>query len=92
MAAAGSSGSVIIEGFGVNANSASWKHGELPPALDLLVEQLGVMIFRIAIDNAHGETTNNNDDALTSNWTFDNSVYPSPKFETLWSTKIYFNQ
>jgi O-glycosyl hydrolase len=101
MAAAGSSGSLTIDGckrfqtidgFGVNANSASWKHGELRPALDLLVEQLGATIFRVVVDNADWETTNDNGDPNTFNWTFYNSVYTSPKFEDLWSTMTYLNQ
>jgi hypothetical protein len=35
-----------IDGFGVNANSASWKNRELRPAIDMLVDQLGATIFR----------------------------------------------
>jgi hypothetical protein len=53
MALAGAGGSLIIDGsqafqsidgFGVNANSASWKNGELRPAIDMLVDQLGATI------------------------------------------------
>ena len=49
-----------IDGFGVNANSASWKNRELRPAIDMLVDQLGVTIFRVVVDNADWETINDN--------------------------------
>jgi O-glycosyl hydrolase len=81
-----------IDGFGVNANVASWNNGELRPALDLLVDQLGATIWRVVIDNADWESTNDNSDPNTFNWTYYNSVYTSAKFEELWSTIAYLNQ
>jgi hypothetical protein len=95
MAMAGVGGSLIIDGsqafqsidgFGVNANSASWKNGELRPAIDMLVDQLGATIFRVVVDNADWETINDNGDPNAFNWTSYNGVYTSPKFEALWST------
>jgi O-glycosyl hydrolase len=81
-----------IDGFGVNVNSASWHNGELRPALDLLVDQLGATIFRVVIDNADWEDPNDNDDAHTFDEPFYTGVYTTPKFEALWSTMAYLNQ
>ncbi len=81
-----------IDGFGVNANSASWNNGELRPALDMLVDQAGATIWRVIIDNLDWESTNDNSDPNTFNWTYYNSVYTSAKFEELWSTIGYLNQ
>jgi len=81
-----------LDGFGVNVNSASWKGGELRPAIDMLVDQLGATIFRVVIDNADWETANDNGDPHTLNWAFYNNVYTSPKFEALWATMAYLNQ
>jgi O-glycosyl hydrolase len=80
-----------IDGFGVNVNSASWKGGELRPALDLLIDQLGATIFRVVVDNADWEAINDDADPDTFEWTAYNSVYASPKFEALWSTMAYLN-
>jgi O-glycosyl hydrolase len=101
MALAGAGGSLIIDGsqtfqsidgFGVNINSASWNNGELRPALDMLVDQLGATIFRVVVDNADWEMINDNSDPYSFNWTVYNGIYTSPKFEALWSTLAYLNQ
>ncbi len=81
-----------IDGFGVNANSASWNNGELRPALDMLVDQAGATIWRVIIDNLDWESTNDNSDPNTFNWPYYTSVYTSAKFEELWSTIAYLNQ
>src|SRR6266511_1726295 len=60
---------LTIEGFGVNANSGSWNDGELRPALDMLVDHLGATIWRVILDNADWEATNDNADTNTFNWT-----------------------
>src|ERR1051325_7282425 len=39
-----------IEGFGVNANPASWNDGELRPALDMLIDQTGMTIWRVIVE------------------------------------------
>jgi hypothetical protein len=82
----------VIDGFGVNVNSLSWNGGELRPALDLLVDQLGATIFRVVFDNADWEATNDNSDPNVFNWDYYNGVYTSAKFEELWSTIAYLNQ
>jgi O-glycosyl hydrolase len=70
-----------MDGFGVSVNSASWKNGELRPAIDMLVDQLGATLFRVIIDNADWEATNDNTDHNTFNWTYYNGVYTTAKFE-----------
>ena len=60
----------VIDGFGVNVNSLSWNGGELRPALDLLVDQLGATIFRVVIDNTDWEATNDNSDPNVFDWDY----------------------
>ena len=81
-----------IDGFGVNANSASWNNGELKPAIDMLIDQMGSSLWRVVIDNGDWETPNDNSDPNVFNWDYYNVVYTSPKFEELWSTIAYLNQ
>lgn len=81
-----------IDGFGVNVNVASWNGGELRPALDLLIDQLGANIFRVVIDNADWEDVNDDASAQVFNWDYYRPVYTSPKFEELWATLAYLNQ
>ena len=88
----GSQSYQAIDGFGASANSASWKNGELRPAVDLLVDQLGATIWRVVIENGDWEATNDNADPAVFNWTYYNSVYTSPRLEALWSTIAYLNQ
>jgi hypothetical protein len=58
----------------------------------MLVDQAGAKIWRVIIDNLDWESTNDNSDPNTFNWTYYNSVYTSAKFEELWSTIAYLNQ
>jgi O-glycosyl hydrolase len=88
----GASKGQIINGFGVNVNSASWNNGALRPVLDMLVDQLGATIFRVIIDNADWEAPNDNGNPNTFNWAFYTGIYTTPKFEALWETMAYLNQ
>ena len=81
-----------IDGFGVSANSASWNNGELRPAIDRLIDDGGSTIWRVIIDMADWEATNDDASPTTFNWTYYNTIYSSPKFEELWSTLAYLNQ
>jgi hypothetical protein len=36
-----------VDGFGVNINPAQWRDGNLKPALDMLVDDLGCTLFRL---------------------------------------------
>jgi hypothetical protein len=83
-----------MDGFGVNANSASWagtNGSELTPTLDMLADG-GSTIWRVVVDDADWEATNDDSDPNHFNWTYYNSIYTNPKFEKLWSTIAYLNQ
>jgi O-glycosyl hydrolase len=81
-----------IDGFGVSANSASWDNGELRPAIDRLVDENGSTIWRVVMEMADWEATNDDADPNNFNWTYYNTIYSSPKFEELWATMAYLNQ
>ena len=81
-----------IDGFGVSANSASWNGGELRPAIDMLADQGGSTIWRVIIEMADWEATNDDADPNNFNWTYYNTIYSSPRFEALWATLGYLNQ
>ena len=81
-----------MDGFGVSANSASWNDGELIPALDLLLDVQGSSLWRVIIDNASWESTNDNADPQAFNWAVYNAIYTTPKWEELWATMAYLNQ
>jgi|GEM_PF-2417661 len=79
-----------MDGFGVSINSASWMNGALKPTLDTLANG-GTTLWRVILDNADWEATNDNSDPATYNWTYYNSVYSSAKFQDLWNTIAYLN-
>ena len=81
-----------IDGLGVNMNSLSWKNGQLQPAIDMLVNQMGVTVWRVVFDMEDWESSNDNADPNTPNWTFYNSIYSNAKFQNLWGTLRYLNQ
>jgi hypothetical protein len=81
-----------MDGFGVNINSLSWKNGELAPALDRLVDELGTKTWRVVFDMMDWESTNDNADPNTPNWTYYNALYSNAKFQNLWGTVRYLNQ
>ena len=81
-----------IDGFGISANSASWDNGELRPAIDKLIDENGSTIWRVVIEMADWEATNDDADPDNFNWTYYNTIYSSPRFEELWATIAYLNQ
>ena len=81
-----------IDGFGVSANSASWNNGELRPAIDKLMDEGGSTIWRVVIEMADWEATNDDSDPSNFNWSYYNTIYSSPRFEALWATMGYLNQ
>lgn len=81
-----------IDGFGVNANGASWDDGRLAPALDLLSNTMGVRIWRVIQEEADWEAINDNDDPNAFNWDYYNAIYESGEFPSLWSIIAYLNQ
>jgi O-glycosyl hydrolase len=78
-----------MDGFGVSINAHSWKNGELKPALDMLVDQNGSRIFRVVMEMADWEQTNDNADPNSYNWAYYNPIYSGPDFEDVWSTIGY---
>lgn len=82
----------MIDGFGVSANAASWDNGELRPAIDMLVDQNGSTIWRVVMEMADWEATNDDNDPNTFNWVYYNSIYASPRFDELWNLMQYLNQ
>ena len=40
-----------FDGFGVNANSASWNNGKLAPAVDALVDTMGATVWRVIVES-----------------------------------------
>lgn len=81
-----------IDGFGVNINSLSWKNGELAPALDRLVDEVGAKTWRVVFDMMDWESTNDNADPHSANWDYYNALYSNTKFQNLWGTLRYLNQ
>ena len=81
-----------IDGFGVSANSASWNNGELRPAIDKLVDEGGSTIWRVIIEMADWEATNDDANPNNFNWAYYDTVYSNARFEKLWGTLAYLNQ
>jgi O-glycosyl hydrolase len=80
-----------IDGFGVNANPRTWEGGALRPALDMLTDELDATIWRVIIENADWETTNDDPDPSTFNWAYYSAVYESPRFQDFWSMLAHLN-
>ena len=81
-----------IDGFGVNANSLSWKNGELKPAIDILADEMGSSVWRVVFYMEDWESTNDNSDPNVFNWDYYNALYSNAKFQNLWGTIGYLEQ
>ena len=82
-----------MNGLGVNANSERWNNGELIPALDTLVDTMGVTVWRVVVESLQNwETANDNTDPFTFNWTYYNALYETTKFKNLWGILGYLKQ
>jgi len=86
-----------MDGFGVNINTAWWYNGMygdakiVQPALDLLIDSLGVTIFRAVIEETDWEESNDNNDPNTFNWKYYNKVFSNARFKGVWNTLHYLN-
>jgi fibronectin type 3 domain-containing protein/O-glycosyl hydrolase len=80
-----------VQGLGVNVNVHSWNGGQLKPALDQLTDQLGASAFRVVIEQADWEATNDDADPSHFNWDYYNQVYETAKFTDLWNTLAYLS-
>ena len=82
-----------IDGFGVNANTASWGSTGLIRAMDLLIDTLNVTIWRVVVETEKDwEVTNDNNNPFKFNWDFYNKIYASPKFQKVWEQIGYLNE
>ena len=81
----------VIDGFGVDANYWHFNNDELWPPIDALIDQAGMTLFRVVVNNGW-EAVNDNDDPAVMNWTYYNAIYSSPEFEKLWSVISHLNQ
>ena len=81
-----------IEGLGVNVQSRSWNdNGEMQPVLDALLDA-GFTQFRIVLDNADWESSNDDGDPATINWSFYSPIYSGAAFQKMWGVMRYLNQ
>lgn len=80
-----------MDGIGVNANHRSWRGGELIPALDRLIDEAGMRLFRVVFDLSDWEDPNDNADAAVMNQPYYDALYATPRFEPLWEMAEYLN-
>lgn len=81
-----------IDGFGVNVNPAQWRGGNLKPALDLLVDDLGCTLFRVdpvGVADWLDPARRNADGTYTPEYL--KSVYTSAMFRDCWETYRVLN-
>ena len=87
-----------IDGFGVNINTAWWNNGDfrdariVQPAIDMLIDSLGVTIFRAVIEEMDWEAVNDDNDPDNFNWNYYNKVFSNKRFQGVWNTLHYLNQ
>jgi O-glycosyl hydrolase len=87
-----------MDGFGININTSWWYKGEygdtrlVQPAIDLLLDSLGVTIFRAVIEEMDWEAVNDDNDPNNFNWTYFNNVFSNARFQGVWNTLRYLNQ
>lgn len=81
-----------IDGFGVNITPAQWRNGNLIPAIDLLVDDLGAVLFRFDCTGLAEwlDPGRRNEEGVWPQ-TYLDSVYQSPVFRDAWETFRYLN-
>ena len=75
----------VVDALGVNANVHSWEGGELRPAIDE-IGAMGATTWRVIIDRADWETTNDNADPASFDWDYYRQIYERGKMADLWNT------
>jgi len=86
-----------IDGFGVNINAAWWLDGDYrdarvaEKAIDILIDSLGVTIFRVVIEEMDWEAVNDDNDPENFNWNYYNRVFSNTRFQGIWNTLHYLN-
>jgi O-glycosyl hydrolase len=84
--------SLTVDGFGVNITPAQWNNGKLKPALDMLVDDLGAILFRFdctGLANWLDPYKRNTDGSWPESYL--DSVYKSKVFTDSWETFRYLN-
>jgi chitodextrinase len=91
-----------IDALGVSINAHSWDNGNLEPVLDSLIDQNGSNTFRVVMEMQDWESTNDNSDPNTYNWSYYNPIYDGTvtydtaqagsNFSDLWNTIDYLHQ
>ena len=81
-----------MSGLGADINPNSWDNGTLKPALDLLVDQEGMKTFRVGMDMIDWESTNDDADPNTFNWTYYDGIYSGgSSFDTQYAGSNFAN-
>lgn len=86
-----------LDGFGMNINTSWWYNGQygdalvVQPAIDQLIDSLGVTIFRAVIEEIDWEEVNDNNDPNKFNWNYYNKVFSNARFTGVWNTLKYLN-
>lgn len=81
-----------IDGLGVNVNGMVWDGGKVVPALDALSDGMGATLFRVIVDEADWEASNDNGDPRSFNWAYYDRIYAGEKFVSLWATLRYLER
>jgi O-glycosyl hydrolase len=70
----------------VNANSLPYLSTQGAAALDTLIDSGGMTHWRVIVESTlNWETTNDNADPASFNWTYYDALYETPKFQALWA-------
>jgi chitodextrinase len=81
-----------MSGLGADINPNSWDNGNLKPALDLLVDQEGMKTFRVGMDMIDWESTNDDADPNTFNWSYYDGIYSGgSSFDTQYAGSNFAN-
>lgn len=81
-----------IDGFGVNANTRSWDHRKLVPALNMLIDSMNSTVWRVIVETVYNwEDKDDNSDPFTFNWDYYNKLYETPKFQKAWDMIQFLN-
>jgi hypothetical protein len=81
-----------ISALGADINPHSWDNGNLKPALDLLIDKGGMKTFRVGMDMLDWESSNDNSDPRTFNWSYYDPIYSGQtSFDTQYAGSNFAN-
>ncbi len=82
----------VVEGFGVNFTGPYFRDDQ-KRMFDLLIDDLGVSMFRVLpyFVYSNWEEVNDNADPLSANWAYYDERYSSPVFEAAWRGLRFLN-